>query len=1265
MEHTQIVTAEDLDDYSLRRDSEAVIPELIWMLVTASSPDITVCRIPYGDSINLPGLDGLVETQNGFRQFVPKGRSYWETGRGRDPQAKATIDYKKRTAEITATERKVTTFVFVTPHSKAWSYPSQNRWLKKRSTDNWQRMTILDGIQLADWLRDFPAIGKWLLNKIKPANSINGLETVAEHWELLSKITNKDDPPLPPQIFLAGRDSACAELTRLFRGEIPQILLGVESERDAEDFVAAFIESLEPNTRHAFSSKCLLISEADTWHTFANLKVSHVLVASPKLDLDSNERLLMTAKNNGHKVIIPISGAWANGKASLTPIRNPSKSALEKAFRDNGFTPQRASELAGAGAQNLAALKRHLLGLSELPPYATWGNARVLVLAGIIGKWNGMNEADRETIEAFLGKPYGEWIEIARGETLRLDTPLIQRNEKWKMISRGEAWSALGSWLTNDDLNRFQKLAISVLSEEDPKFDLPIEERFYSSIDGNKQFYSDSIREGVAESLALMGSKPAALSSCTLGKAERTTNNVVRELLHDANWKRWASLQSHLPLLAEAAPDSFLDAVENALLDPTKSPFLGVFSQESSGFGGWNYTSGLLWALETLAWHPDYLVKATSLLGELAAIDPGGNWANRPSNSLVDIFLPWHVQTTATISQRKAALEVLLHEQPDVGWTLLMRLLPTFHGVTSGTRKPVWRNFIPSDWKEGVTHGEYWEQVSNYAEFATAIAATDLDKLAELVDHLPDLPKPAFTKVLGHLCSNAVTSLSESSRLPLWESLVDLAAKHRKFATAQWAMPAEVVAKIEEAADILAPSSMTQLNRRLFSERDFDLYEENGDFKEQEQKLEKKRQEVIKEILSLNNIEGVLEFTSQVESPRKVGLALGSIESQNVDVYLLPNYLGKTDKAISSFVASFVWGRFWSYKYGWVDTQLSKGWSNQNILALLVLLPFDPETWRRAEQYLGNELDSYWKSVHANPWGLDQQHLFEAANKLISCGQYRTAVDCLYLLAHKKIVFTAELALQALMGSLSSLKESGLPDQHHVTEVIKWLQENEPEDSDELFQIEWNYLPLLNRIYDVAPKFMESRLANKPEFFCEVISAIFRSDKVDRTERETSENEKNIAKNAFQLLHGWRTIPGTMADGSFDGTRFSKWLSDVKRLTTDSGHFKIAMSQLGEALAYSPSDPNGLWIQKDIASALNAKDVPTMRSGFTVGLFNKRGVHGFSSGNEEKQIATEYREKAIALAENGFHRLADSIRNLAEDYEHQAQRESESDLFNE
>ena len=84
----------------------------------------------------------------------------------------------------------------------------------------------------------------------------------------------------------------------------------------------------------------------------------------------------------------------------------------------------------------------------------------------------------------------------------------------------------------------------------------------------------------------------------------------------------------------EAAPDEFLDAVESVLVDLPSAPFHEVFAQEGAGgFGGWNYMSGLLWALESLAWNSDYLPRVSVILADIASFDPGGNWANRPAPS--------------------------------------------------------------------------------------------------------------------------------------------------------------------------------------------------------------------------------------------------------------------------------------------------------------------------------------------------------------------------------------------------------------------------------------------------------------------------------------------------------------------------------------------------------------------------------------------------------------------------------------------------------
>jgi hypothetical protein len=94
-----------------------------------------VCRIPYGDAINLPGFDGLVQTPSGFRQFVPADESYWEIGRSADPQNKATQDYRKRTVQMSPEQRAAATYVFVTPHSRPWPQPSQQKWLAARKAD--------------------------------------------------------------------------------------------------------------------------------------------------------------------------------------------------------------------------------------------------------------------------------------------------------------------------------------------------------------------------------------------------------------------------------------------------------------------------------------------------------------------------------------------------------------------------------------------------------------------------------------------------------------------------------------------------------------------------------------------------------------------------------------------------------------------------------------------------------------------------------------------------------------------------------------------------------------------------------------------------------------------------------------------------------------------------------------------------------------------------------------------------------------------------
>lgn len=1260
MEHTEVVNATELESYADTRDSESVIPELISLLVKESArDDLTVCRIPYGDAINQPGWDGLVETEKGFGQFLPKKKSFWEIGTGASPQNKATRDFRKRTKRMPLSELQEATYVFVTPYgagSGGWTQPAQSKWIKRRSRSGWKNIKILDAVQLSDWLREFPALGKWLLKKMGLVKRASGFSTPSEHWDNLRGLPGPSDPALPARIFLVGRAQALTELERLFRGELSMLVLAVENELDAEDFVAAFLSSLDDATRRASSNRCLFINDADAWITMAKLRKSHVLVAHPKLDLESSgEQLHMEASKNQHAVVLPISGGWTSGSERVIRLPSPSASALETTLTESGYKSERARELAAAGALSLASLKRYLRGLGELPPYATWGNARALAQAGLLGRWAGENAGDKAAAEVALGKSYGEWIETVRPSTLRPDTPLTQSNENWKVLSRGESWGALGPQLTNEDLDRFQETAVLVLSERDPKFDLVPEKRFAANIHGNVLKHSSYLRHGIAETLALMGARPNALSSCSQGKPELIAIMTARELLSDVDWIRWASLDGLLPLLAEAAPEEFIGATEAALLNSAESPFRELFVQERPGITGQNLMTGLLWALETLAWQPDYLLRVTMILGDMAEIDPGGNWANRPANSIVDILRPWYPQTCASHSKRKAAVEALLREHHDVGWKVLLALLPKMHDVSTGTRKPAWRQFIPVGWSESITVADYRTEVTDYADLAVATAATDLQKLTELIDHLPNVPASAQSRLLEHIASPVVIGLSESDRQALWESLVDLAAKHRKFIDAQWAMPEQAIIGVEGAAAKIAPKTASVVHRRLFSDRDFQLFEEKGDYEDQRRKLDLRRKEAINEILSGEGLAGILDFAHKVPSPAKVGYALGSIENKSVDDALLPEYLDSLDAALSALIAAFVATRFWTTGWQWVDQLITATWSVEKKTSLLTLVPATKETWQRAEELLGVEARAYWKKAGVNPWA-EQEDVLAAVEKLLQNDRPKAALSSLNILIHKKANFPPDLAVRTLRGLLSSEDTTSTIDQYDVLELIKWLQENPNADLDVLAEIEWAYLPWLIREEGAEPKTLEQAMAKDPRFFCEIIRIVFRSKKEESRDRSRTDLERNNAQNAFRLLHNWRTVPGTQSDGTFNDEAFMTWILDAKRMSAESGHLDVAMGQVGEVLASAPTDPDGLWINRTVARALDDKDAAKMRSGFLRGRISLRGAYWGTGGEEERKIAADYRSKAEALDGNGYPRLAGTVRDLATSFEREARR---------
>lgn len=705
MSSSQIVTENQLDEW-VRANAQVAqgkIVELIWRLVCASCPQPISRRFPLGDSIGQHGADGELEADPGFPPFVPEGKSIWEIGCSNDPQKKASSDFKDATDAVPEEIRMETTFVFVTPLSgrRAWKYTQKpdgiETWIKgKKSLNKWKDVRVLDGTQIVDWVTYFPAVGHWLGRLV--GRLPDDFETAEYRWEIISHIG--EPPPLLPDLFVSGRGPGGQKLRELLIDDAAtQLRLDTHFPRDVADFVSASIASYADDQRMEQFGRVLILQSPDSWKVACSLSRPHVLIADFELDATDGPRLIQRARQQRHAVIHCGSpGGQPHGNA--VSLGRPKAYQMLEALTESGYSPERARLVTNRSGNDLSALLRLLQGLSEMPDWATQSEAADMAIAQFIAEWDERNEGDIEVIEAMVGKEFREWIAAIRKVHGAQPAPLDYFDGRWKFTSRFEPWQYLGRLIGSETLDTFGRLAVTVLSEPDPGLELPKEQRFAAAIHGKVRRYSSGIRHGMAETVALLGAHGGALSACPDRRPQEVARRVVDELLRNADSVRWASLDDVLPLLAEASPDTFLQAVGGASEHPEK-PFSGVFAEEGDGFAGHIYTTGLLWGLESLAWNAEYLGRVCRILANLAAIDPGGRWSNRPDNSLVTILLPWFPQTCADLNQRHNAVQGVIREQPEVGWRLLLGLLPKVHGTTSSTHKPKWQEWIPEDWRDG------------------------------------------------------------------------------------------------------------------------------------------------------------------------------------------------------------------------------------------------------------------------------------------------------------------------------------------------------------------------------------------------------------------------------------------------------------------------------------------------------------------------------------------------------------------------------------
>ena len=1241
MQLVTYVNVADLIQWAMRRDSQALLPQLVRQLVLASAEQIIRISLPSGDSVQLAGWDGIVEVKEG-NEFVPDGLSAWELSTRHDIGTKADEDYEKRSRDSKGIDPAPSTFVFVTP--RRWQ--SKNEWAVTKRKGIWHDVRAYDADDIMAWLELAPSVHVWfsiLLGK-HPENVID----VENFWEDWSNATR---PSLPPEFILSGRDEVAKQIYSWLVNPEEPIALKAESREEAMAVFSATIKKLPLNEQAQYLARTIIVFDQLAWNRLAASDRHLILIHA----FESHDAI-PRAMRLGHYVVVPLgrSDSTTHSTIVIPPL---SREETTRVLISLGVAEDPAHDLATLARDSLQSFRRRLSKYPmQQPEWALPANGVLLLSAMFAGSWNDNIEGDQQVISKLAQKPYKEVKETLSRWLQEADPPVRCISTTWTVISKEDIWSLLVRYLTRSDIKRFGDVFLDVLGSPDPRYDLPVSQRWMAGAIGNSPRYSSNLYESLAESLAIMGARSD--ESGVINPAY--VGYIVKKLLEHANtdWRVWASLSNSLHFIAEAAPDEFLTAMDDGLKGD--SPVLtNLFTDKEEGLSISSPHTGILWALETLAWSPEYIGHVALILAKLTVRDPGGKLNNRPINSLHDIFCLWLPQTKATLEQRLHVIDTLQKYEPEITWQLLCKLLP---GLRTGryTMKPRWRGWAESPL--AITVVELVKAVHEVVE--RMLACVDGNGLSwkNLIEALPNLPKDSYDVVIKRLDSINVEELTPSDRATIWETLRKLLSHHRSFPKADWALSSERIDQLDTIYRRFEPLNTSLKYAWLFDFRPEFPEGIHYNLEKDNERADKARLEAIHIIYEQSKLEGLLQLLACVMQPYQLGFSLGRSEIlKEIEDEVLCEYLASRDVAYMQFARGFSIGRITSRSLEWAYAKLvrvAKKWTPEQRAEFLVCLPCDDSTWRAIENFDPDTERLYWSKV--NPLSTDDSLYQQAVEKLLKHNRPCTAATLIAFKIKDENPFPATLVADVLEKVLRASPDIDPPDpnfSYYISELISKLENSREVDISRIASLEWAFLPVLN-YHDRTPKHIHLELARNPNFFCELLSFVYGDEK---KEGELSEADRIRIRIGHDLLLSWRTMPGFVDEGTINAELLRNWVQQVRELSAKKGLEKITDQMIGQVLSFSPNGEDGVWPHPAVCEVIQETSNNDLELGFEISLFNSRKatIRELSEGGkQEREIAYKYNEYTSKIKDR-WPRVATMLRRIANLYIELARKEDE------
>ncbi len=1233
---------------------------LLRTLAHSTGIDLTKVDFPGNDDAERPGWDGHIEAGQAT-PWIPAGRSGWEFGVNRDPKEKADGDYAKSVKAVSAEERAETTFVFVTP--RPWL--GKAAWTKERRAEKqWKEIVAFDASDLEQWLEQSVPGQAWLANETGvPSDGVLSLDGAWARW------AGDCEPPLVLSLFdEAAQGAHAAVKSKLEQGAGSPLVITADSTGEA----LAFLNRLFARDDEDFASfrdRIAVFTEEGALSRLASKAANFIaVVASPEVE----KELAPFRKELRSIIVYPRNLTSADADIVLEPL---SHDAFEKALSSMDLGRDRITQLARESARSPTVLRRRLSTLHAVrtPAWAEDAELAAFVIPMMLaGSWKANNDADRIHLSKLAGDIAYEEIEARLTRLRRLDDKPVWSIGTFRgVVSKIDALFATADYVTPAHLERFFDVAKDVLAEDNPALDLPEDERWAAGIHGKTRKVSGALREGLAETLVLLAVHGDFQLRPRLGvDVEGRVRRFVREMLSDLTPRRLASQGDDLPTYAEAAPDEFIDILE-ADLATDEPVVLSLLKPTSSAlFGGGCPRSGLLWALEGLAWSSEQLPRVALILARLSEIAIDDNWANKPEGSLGAIFRSWMPQTAATVEQRMHTLDLLARRFPKIAWRICVEQFDGQSSFGQYSHKPRWR---PDGHGKGepVKRGEANTFALHALELAINWRDHDREQLGDLVSAVNGLPDKHQAQI-WLLVETWTETASEEDRAWLREKVRVSAFSRRR---RKGVTPAtQAAAKRAYAA--LAPTDVILKHEWLFrkhwleesvEELEEEVDVDKIDFKKREERISAQRLAALQEIYAARGVEGVLELSEHGDAAHLLGSFLPKlIEDEDALAEAIAAIMARNSFAETQRLRSLAAGALGSLE-GEREAHVLGGVAGRLADAAfadaLALFPFRQISWDLLEGKSDEVQQRYWETVNPN-WARQTPEEFSyAVAHMVAVGRPRAAFQLIHMDISEALQPKQLYELMRAAARSSEPARTYQLDRYYITQAFSVIRKSGELSEDELAGLEFLYLEALEPDLDdnEAEEGAKSKIPNlerhiekNPDVFVQaVVFAYKRSDGGEDPPELRPANDQELehrAHSGYKLLQALRRIPGHDRLGKLDAKEVEAWVRKVRASLKELARVDIGDQCIGQLFAKAPKGEDGIWPVLPLRDALENVANEEMAQGITTGLYNLGGVvtRG-EGGDQEREIAEKYERWERAM-EYTHPRVARMMRQMAESY---------------